>query len=70
MALPLLVLVGMWFLMVRPVRQRQREAQAAQMVGTRAVLAQAPEQTTGQMGASCAIVPARLPATCPTSLRL
>jgi preprotein translocase subunit YajC len=31
LALPLLVLVGMWFLMVRPVRQRQREAQAAQM---------------------------------------
>ena len=35
-----------------------------------AVLAQAPEQTTGQMGASCATVPARWPATCPTSLRL
>ncbi|MCU0296772.1 MAG: preprotein translocase subunit YajC [Candidatus Nanopelagicales bacterium] len=31
LAIPLLLLAGLWFTMIRPLKQRQREAQAAQM---------------------------------------
>lgn len=31
LALPLVLLFGLWFTMIRPLRLRQREAQAAQM---------------------------------------
>ncbi len=31
LALPLVLLAGLWFTTIRPLRQRQREAQAAQM---------------------------------------
>jgi preprotein translocase subunit YajC len=31
LALPLLLLAGLWFIMIRPLRQRQRDATAAQL---------------------------------------